>query len=40
MAPYKSMKIVTYHHSSETMGVPIRREIGLAPYSNLVEVGR
>jgi len=32
--------IVTFHHSSETMGVPIRREIGLAPYSNLVEVGR
>jgi hypothetical protein len=31
--------VVTFHHSSETLGVPIRREIGLGPDANLVEVG-
>jgi hypothetical protein len=32
--------VITFHHSSEAMGVPIRKEIGLGPDANLVEVGR
>jgi hypothetical protein len=31
--------IVTFHHPSETLGVPVAREIPLAQYANLVEVG-
>ena len=32
--------VIAYHHSSETIGVPYRREIGLAPYVNTFRVAR
>jgi hypothetical protein len=32
--------IVTFHHPSETLGVPVEREIPLTQFTNLIEVGR
>jgi hypothetical protein len=31
--------IITFHQPSESLGVPIRREVGLGPDANAVEVG-
>ena len=31
--------VVTYHQSSERLGVPYKREIGLGPDANAVELG-
>jgi hypothetical protein len=32
--------VITFHQPSESLGVPIRREIGLGPDANAVEVAR
>jgi hypothetical protein len=32
--------VITFHYSTEQLGVPVRREIGLGPDANAVEVDR
>jgi hypothetical protein len=32
--------VITFHHPSESLGVPVRREVGLGPDANAVEVAR
>ena len=32
--------VITWDHPSETLGVPVKRETGVGPDGNVVEVGR
>jgi hypothetical protein len=36
--PADAQWVVAYHRPSETLGVPVQREIGVAPYVNVVQV--
>jgi hypothetical protein len=37
---HQAQWVIAYHHSSETIGVPYRKEIGLAPFVNTFRVVR